>query len=534
MTKREDHLAALRAQTFDVLVIGGGATGAGTALDAATRGLKVALIERDDFSAGTSSRSTKLIHGGVRYLEQAVKKFDRSQFNLVRDALKERAVLLNIAPHLAKPLAIVTPLYQLYEVPYFMTGLKMYDALAGKANLAPSRFVDAKEALQRFPMLKKQDLRGGVVYYDGQFDDARMNVMIAMTAAQEGAAVANHLEVTALRKQAGRLCGASVRDRLSQETWDIDAKVIVNATGPFADAIRRMDDPRAPEMLRASSGVHIILDKKFSPPETGLLIPQTEDGRVLFLLPWLDHTLVGTTDQAAPIEDHPQATEDDIEYILRHLRKYFDTPAKREDVLATWSGLRPLVSDPKAADTARLSRDHVINISDSGLLTIAGGKWTTYRKMALDTVDEVIKLGNIVTDRGSHTETLKLIGAKHYSPLGAAELESEYQLDRDVASYLNRAYGDRAKEVAALAKDGYGARLVDDQPYLEAEVIYTAQHEAACTVVDVLARRVRLGFLNHAATHAAVPRVAELLAETLQWDEARTRQEQDQAFAYFQ
>jgi len=529
---RETHVSKLKNNAFDMLVIGGGATGAGATLDAATRGLNVAMVERDDFSAGTSSRSTKLIHGGVRYLEKAVKQLDRSQFNLVRDALKERAVLIDIAPHLAKPLAIVTPLYNVLEVPYFMTGLKMYDTLAGKSNLAPSRFVDAKEALNRFPMLKPDNLRGAVVYYDGQFDDARMNVSIVLTAAEEGATVANHIEVTGLTKDNGKITGATVKDLLTGDSWDIAAKVVVNATGPFTDGIRHMDDPHAPKMLSASSGVHIILDKKFSPPETGLLIPQTEDGRVLFLLPWLDHTLVGTTDNPAPIEPHPKAVEDDIEYILRHLRKYFAVPATRDDVLSSWSGLRPLVSDPKAADTAQLSRDHVINISDSGLLTIAGGKWTTYRKMALDTVEEAIKLGGLNVDRGSQTETLKLVGGKRYTPTLSSELQDDFKVDFDVASYLSRAYGDQAKTVLEQA-NGTIKRLVDGHPFLEAEVVHAAKNEASRTTQDFLARRVRLGFLDKAATVQAIPKVTQLLGDTLGWDDSKRQAESEAAKAYF-
>lgn len=533
---REDQIARLKNEHFDILIIGGGATGSGAALDAASRGLKVALVEREDFAAGTSSRSTKLIHGGVRYLEQAVKHFDRSQFNLVRDALKERAILLEIAPHLARALPLVTPLYNWLEIPYYLTGLKIYDALAGKANLHPSRFVDAKEALSRFPMLKAEGLRGGVIYYDGQFDDARMNVAIALTAAQHGAAVANHVAVTALNKTQGKLSGVTLHDRLTDERFEIAATVVVNATGPFTDAIRHMDDPEATNMLSASSGVHIVLDERFSPPETGLLIPQTEDGRVLFLLPWLGHTLVGTTDQPAEVEAHPKAAEEDIAYILRHIRQYFSLPVEREDVLASWSGLRPLVSDPNAADTAKLSRDHVINISDSGLLSIAGGKWTTYRKMALDTVDEAVKLGKLPTTGASQTEHIKLRGAEEYSATNAGKLQEQFGLELDVASYLNRAYGDQATKVAELAKgDGkrYDARLVAGHPYLEAEVIYGATHEYARSVTDLLARRLRLGFLDREATQASIPRVAELLSEVLGWDEARREQEMVDARAYF-
>lgn len=528
---REQHIEKLKSESFDVLVIGGGATGTGVALDAATRGLNVALVERDDFSAGTSSRSTKLIHGGVRYLEQAVKKFDRTQFNLVRDALKERSVLIKIAPHLAKPIPLVTPLYNWLEIPYYLTGLKLYDGLAGKANLRASRFVDAQEALDRFPMLKPEGLRGGVIYYDGQFDDARMNIALALTAAQQGACLANHVEVTALNKYQGKLVGASVKDQLSAESWELKAKVIVNATGPFSDHIRKLDDPHVPTMLSASSGAHIILDKHFSPPETGLLIPETEDGRVLFLLPWLGYTLVGTTDNPAEIEPHPRATEDEIAYILRHIEKYFSIPVSRSDVKAAWSGLRPLVSDPHAADTAKLSRDHVINTSSSGLISIAGGKWTTYRKMALDTVDEVERVGNFAHN-SSLTEHLKLIGAKQFSPQGSGKLQEDYGLELDIASYLNRAYGDQAIHIAKLCQQGYGDRLAENHAYTEAEVIYAARHEAARSTSDILARRTRLAFLDTQAALQAIPKVSALLAQELHWNAEKKAQDSRQAEAY--
>ncbi|HZW99248.1 MAG TPA: FAD-dependent oxidoreductase, partial [Trueperaceae bacterium] len=284
---RSEALRRLAEERFDMLIIGGGATGTGTALDAASRGLKVALVERSDLSEGTSSRSTKLVHGGVRYLEQAVKHADRSQFSLVREALRERALLLRNAPHLARALPLLTPIYGALELPYYFTGLKLYDMLAGKANLAPSRLIGKPDAEKRFPMLRREGLRGAVEYHDGQFDDARMNVALALTAAEHGAVIANHVEVTDLIKRSGRLTGAVVKDHSDAGTAriEIDAKVVVNATGPFADAVRRMDDPDVPQMLTTSSGVHVVLPGRFSPPDTGLLIPKTEDGRVLFLLP---------------------------------------------------------------------------------------------------------------------------------------------------------------------------------------------------------------------------------------------------------
>ncbi len=529
--KREKHVEALKTEEFDLLVIGGGATGAGVALDAASRGHKVALVEAQDFSAGTSSRSTKLIHGGVRYLEAAVKRFDRSQFNLVRDALAERATLLKLAPHLSKPLPLVTPLYNWLEVPYFMTGLKLYDWLAGKANLHPSKFVDAKEALNRFPMLEPKGLRGAVIYYDGQFDDSRMNLAIAQTATEYGAYVANHVRVTGLIKQNAKVVGANLKDEISGESWQTKAKIVINATGPFTDNIRKMDDPNATTMVTTSSGVHIVLNKEFSPPDTALLIPETEDGRVLFLLPWQGKTLVGTTDNPAKIEENPKASEDDINYILRHVDKYFSIPVTRKDVKSAWSGLRPLVSDPNAADTAKLSRDHIINVSDSGLLTIAGGKWTTYRKMAEDVVDhaeEIAKLGK----KDAITETLILAGGKDFSPENSGKLQEKYGFDFDIASHLNYSYGDRATMVADIAADGYAKRLRKNFPYLEAEVVYGARYESARNSQDILCRRTRLSFLSTRAALKALPKVNSILAKELNWSDEKAARDLSESENY--
>lgn len=310
---REETVRRLKRDHFDILVIGGGSTGSGIALDAAARGLKVALVEMEDFGSGTSARSTKLIHGGVRYLEQAVMRLDRGQFNLVRDALRERAALLRNAPHLAWPLPLIIPLYRPLHLPYYWFGLKVYDALAGKANIGTSRYLSPAETLRRFPMLQPRGLIGGLLFYDGQFDDARLNVALALTAIEHGAAILNHTAVTDLIKDDGRIVGAIVRGAREQGEWEIRAASVINATGPLSDQIRTLDDPQAPPMLRVSSGTHIVLDGKFSPPDTGLLIPKTEDGRVLFVLPWLSHTLIGTTDSYAeptrePPRSRPQGT----------------------------------------------------------------------------------------------------------------------------------------------------------------------------------------------------------------------------------
>ncbi len=524
---RQDNLKKLKAGSpFDLIIIGGGATGCGVALDAASRGLKVALIEKNDFSEGTSSRSTKLVHGGVRYLEMAVKKLDRVQYNLVKDGLHERGLLLKNARHLSNRLALVTPLYKWFDVPYVFAGLKFYDILSGKQNIGHSRLLSRKEALRRFPGLKSEGLKAGVLYYDGQFHDARMALSLALTAEQQGAVITNHVAVTGLLKDGEKLSGVKLTDSLNGDTWQIKAKGIINATGPFVDSIRLMDNQAAPKILSASTGIHIILDKRFAPPDTGLMIPETEDGRVLFVLPWEGHALIGTTDEPAEVTEHPLPLEEEIAYLLRHVTRYFNLQVSRSDIKAVWSGLRPLVSDPKAADTAKLARDHVIEDSASGLLTIAGGKWTTYRKMALDTVDHALKQFDLHPPKPTcQTEQLPILGSAAYDEKGDLLLVKEYGFDPDIAAYLNRTYGDQAEQVAKLAQEGYGERLVENHPVLEAEILYAARYERAERVIDVLARRTPLALLDTEAAKHAAARTLEIMAIELGWDQQRCDEE---------
>ena len=524
---RSQNLQQLKdGHLFDLLVIGGGATGCGVALDAASRGLKVALVEKNDFAEGTSSRSTKLVHGGVRYLEMAVKHLDRVQFNLVKDGLRERQILLKNAPHLSNCLPLVTPLYRWIDIPYVFSGLKLYDLLAGKRNIGHSRLLSRKEALRRFPTLKAEGLKAGVLYYDGQFHDARMALSLALTAEQQGAIIINHVAVTGLLKQDSKITGAQLTDSLNGESWTVHAKGVINATGPFADRIRLMDNPAAAKILSASTGIHIILDKHFAPPDTGLMIPQTEDGRVLFVLPWEGHALVGTTDEPAEITEHPQPLDSEIAYLLRHVARYFNLQVNRSDIKAVWSGLRPLVSDPKAADTARLARDHIIEESPDGLLTIAGGKWTTYRLMAQDTVNHALKMFHLTAPLAAcQTEDLPILGSADYRVSGDLDLSKEFGFAEDVAAYLHRTYGDQAAQVARLAKNGLAARLVENHPVVEGEVLYAVRYELAERVIDVLARRMPLALLDTEATRLAVPRVLKIMAEELGWDEQRCQEE---------
>lgn len=521
MLDRSAHKARLHETRFDLLIIGGGATGTGIALDAATRGLRVALVERGDFGSGTSSRSTKLIHGGVRYLEKAFLEFDRSQFNLVRDALKERSVLARMAPHLVRALPIFTPIYRRFEIPYYLTGLKLYDRLAGRANLHSSHFVGANKALQRFPMLRTGGLKGGVVYYDGQFDDARMNVSLALTAAENGATLLNYAAVTEFElSSGGHLIGATVQDRIAGDTFPVRADVVVNAAGPFVDQVRRMEDPHCDPMLSVSSGAHIVLPPEFTPPEIGFLVPKTDDGRVLFVLPWRGYALAGTTDNPAKLEENPEATEQDIEYILGQMNRYYASPPSRDQVLSAWSGLRPLVSNPRSMDTAGLVRDHVIFESPGGLVTIAGGKWTTYRKMAEDVVDYLVKQERLKA-RPCRTESLPLVGGENYTKAFPSRLEKEHAIDGVTARHLSQSYGDRAEKVLAHGTK----RLVAEAPFLEGEVVYGTEVEGAQKVADLVCRRTRMAFLDEALTRQALPRITEIMGDVLGWDGPRRKQE---------
>jgi glycerol-3-phosphate dehydrogenase len=544
-------------EPYDLLIIGGGATGSGIALDAATRGLKVALVERDDFAAGTSSKSTKLVHGGVRYLEKAVWELDYNQYKLVKEALRERKYFLDTAPHLSMWLPIMLPLQHWWQAPYFWAGTKFYDFLAGSEGIESSYFLTRSKALDAFPMLRKDNLFGALVYYDGAHNDSRMNVSIATTAALYGASVINHMEITSLTKDAsGKLNGAIAKDLIKSKNGKTDeqvtirAKGIINATGPFSDSIRKLDDPSVQEIVAPSSGVHVVLPGYYSPSDMGLIDPSTSDGRVIFFLPWQGNTIAGTTDAPTQISQQPIAGEDEIGWILNEIKGYLapDINVRRGDVLAAWSGIRPLVKDPKAKNTESLVRNHLVTVSDSGLLTCAGGKWTTYRQMAEDAVDDAIKQFNLRTsplmnaprvsgtemindgaplDGTCQTHQVRLVGAHGYSKTLFINLIQHFGLETEVAKHLCQSYGDRAWTVAALSSPTEerfpvrGKRISALYPFIDGEIRYSVRHEYAQTAVDVLARRTRLSFLNAQAALEALPNVIDLMAEELGWDNKR-------------
>jgi glycerol-3-phosphate dehydrogenase len=502
--RREDMLQKLRdrqtpgQEPFDIAIIGGGATGMGVAVDAAARGFSVALVEAYDFGKGTSSRSTKLVHGGVRYLEQG-------NVPLVMSALKERGLLRRNAPHLVHDLAFVVPNYSWWEAPFYGIGLKLYDLLAGKYGFGASKLLSHEETLERLPNLEPEGLAGGVIYYDGQFDDARLLIHLAMTAAEHGAALVNYCPATGFTRDfEGFVSGVTARDAETGEELTIPARIVVNATGVFTDTVRRMAEPDAEDLLVTSQGIHLVFDRSFLKAESALMVPRTSDGRVLFVIPWHGHAVAGTTD--TPVEGpslEPHALEEEIEFILETAGRYLTRQPTRADVLSVYVGLRPLVkSDGK---TSALSRDHLIHVDPTGLLTITGGKWTTYRHMAEDCVDHAITLGRL-DEHPCPTKDLHIHGY-----MENAESVGDLQV-----------YGADAAAIQALAASDatLASQLHPNLPVIGAEIVWAARKEMARTVEDSLARRTRALFLNSKAAIAMAPRAAELLARELGRDEA--------------
>ncbi|XP_033231433.1 glycerol-3-phosphate dehydrogenase, mitochondrial isoform X2 [Belonocnema kinseyi] len=542
LPSREDQLKTLKSgETYDVLIIGGGATGAGCALDACTRGLKTALIEADDFASGTSSRSTKLIHGGVRYLQKAIMQFDIEQYRMVKEALHERASMLHSAPHLAHPLPIMLPVYTWWQIPYYWFGIKMYDLVAGSKTVKSSYYLSKRNALELFPMLKGDKLTGAIVYYDGQQDDARMNLAIALTASRHGATVVNHVNVLNLHKGLDKdgkrvLTGCRVRDELTGQEFDVKAKSIINATGPFTDSIRKMDDASIPEICCPSSGVHIVLPGYYSPDQMGLLDPATSDGRVIFFLPWQKQTIAGTTDLPCEITHNPKPTEDEIMFILQEVKNYLnpDVEVRRGDVLSAWSGIRPLVSDPNKPNTQSLARNHIVHVSPTNLVTIAGGKWTTYRSMAMEAIDAAIQASDLKPDRPCQTDGFLLEGAQGWTPTMYIRLVQDFGLECEVAQHLAKSYGDRAFAVAKMASltgkrwPIIGKKIHPEFPYIDAEIRYGCR-EYARTAIDMIARRLRLAFLNVQAAQEALPGIIDIMAEELKWTAEEKKKQQKEA-----
>ncbi len=489
-----------RHQPWDIAVVGGGATGIGLAVDAASRGYSVVLLEQHDFGKGTSSRSTKLVHGGVRYLQQG-------NVSLVMEALKERGLLLRNAPHLVRNLPFVVPNYQWWEAPFYGIGLKIYDLLAGQYGFGRSRLLSRDEVLERIPTLEREGLRGGVLYHDGQFDDSRLLVNLAQTAAEQGACVLNYVGVTGILKNAqGFVSGLAFRDTETGEAGSLEARCVINATGPFCDGLRRQDTPGAAPMIAPSQGVHLVLPRDFLPGDTAIMVPHTRDGRVMFAIPWHGRVVVGTTDTPVPEASlEPRPSDEEVDFLLETAGAYLARRPARADLLSVFAGIRPLVKAGESGSTAALSRDHTLEISRSGLLTLTGGKWTTYRKMAEEGVDHAIVLARL-RERPCVTRDLHLHGfheqARRFGAL------ADYGADADGLGQLMATRPELARPLHA----GF--------PVCGAQVVWAARHEMARTLEDVLARRTRVLFLDVRAALEMAPAVARLLAEELARDEA--------------
>jgi len=497
-TPRADLLARLAAEPqFDMAVVGGGATGLGVALDAASRGLRVVLVEAQDFAKGTSSRSTKLVHGGVRYLAQG-------NISLVREALHERTVLLRNAPHIAQPLAFVVPCYRWWESPFYGLGLTMYDLLAGKAGLGKTQILDRAHALAELPTAQGAGLRGGVKYWDAQFDDARMALAIARTAAREGALLLNYCRAERLVYANGKVAGLECTDTLAGSSYRIRSRCVVNATGVWVDALRHGDDAAKP-MVSPSQGVHLVVDREFLPSDAALMVPKTSDGRVLFAVPWLGKVILGTTDTPThSLSTEPTALKEEVDFILRESARYLRTAPSRADVKSIWVGLRPLVShDEGEGATQKISREHTVVVSKSALVTVTGGKWTTYRVMAEDVLQACLERGLVVCRKQASTAHLSLVGAALIPDDGySSSLRKEQGM---------HSYGAEEPIVAALP----GANQWIAEGLSEAMVRFAARYEYALTIEDVLARRCRLLFLDANAAAQAAPQVAVILQEEL-------------------
>ncbi len=500
---RESAIQAIadRSTKWDCLIIGGGATGLGAAVEAASRGYRTLLVEKIDFAKGTSSRSTKLVHGGVRYLEQG-------NLHLVREALQERGLLLRNGAHLAHPLRFVIPAYRYWQLPFYGVGLKVYDGLAGKWSLGRSEVFGRSRTVNLLPNVESRQLKGGIQYFDGQFDDARLAICLLRTFQDLGGIAANYAEVCRLVKTDGKLSGAIVRDREAGQEYEVQAKCVINATGVFTDTIRELDDPKETKIIAVAQGSHLVLPFDFLQSDSALMVPKTSDGRVLFAIPWHDRLVVGTTDFSVPKpEEEPRIQKHEVDFMLSEAGKYLARDPAASDVLACYSGLRPLVKAGGGKNTAAISRDHTVLISPNGLITITGGKWTTYRRMGQDGIDRAAKVAGL-EPKPSRTESLSLHGNPGPQQTSAS------------GDHLS-GYGTDRSEVEKLARDQNGAAKIHPRlPYLMAEISYAVAFEMARTVEDVLSRRTRALLLDAQAAQESAPKVARILASRLGRDDA--------------
>lgn len=527
---RDVVMERLRSEAFDLVIVGGGSTGVGCALDGATRGLKVALVDARDFGSGTSSKSTKLVHGGVRYLAKAVCNLDWSQYKLVWEALDERSTMFGISPYLTNSIKIMVPIYSRILVPYYYIGLKLYDWLSGLKSLGRSYFVGRDEAVDTFPHINKKNLCGAMVYLDGQQDDVRNNVMLATTAAYYGAAVANHLRARSLVIEDGRVVGVLCKDEIGECEVEIRGSGVISSVGNLADEVRRMGGADVPEIMVQSSGTHIVIPSRYGPKNMGFLDPLTSDNRVAFFMPWMGKALVGGTDNRTKAELEPCPTDEDLEFLMHEVQAYTSVRPKlsREDVSAIWTGIRPLVKDPHASETEAIVRKHYIGVERNGLLTVTGGKWTIYRKMAEEAIDLAIstfslKAGPCVTKH------VKILGADGYDEDMWMPVQRELGVARSVAQRLVRFYGARALDVCKYIKRSKKAVLSPEYSYFVGEVEYCIDNEMAIRICDVLCNRLMFGMVDVRGAYGCIEKVLEVFRTKHRWNADRCSREETEA-----
>lgn len=528
MRDRVQELKNVSGQPFDLCVIGGGATGAACALDAQLRGIRTVLFEAGDFAGATSSAATKIIHGGVRYLEEAIKGADLQEYHVLVRALHERVRMLENAPHLTRKLEFLVPSYHWIDVAYLDVGLKIYDWLAGPGRISPSKYLSHDETLKRMSELNQKGLIGSIAYADGQFDDARYNITLVQTFIKAGGNALNHACVTDFRRNpSGKLTGVVVTDHLTENKFTVNAKVIINATGPVSDSIRQLATPSLHKRMRPSKGAHILLPLEVFPTEDALLIPKTEDGRVLFAVPWGGRLLVGTTDEEVAPGTELVVTKQDVGYLLRHLNRYVARPVTPSDIVSGFAGARPLVGSDDEGDTKKLARDDVIEVDPaSGLISIMGGKWTTHRAMAEDTIHRVQEsLGHPRTE--SQTRNYILYGGKGFTDDYWKTLSRKNAISAESARHLASKFGTAAENVLAVSGEDRSLveLIVQGYPAIRAEVIYAVREEMAATIEDVLARRIGLQLYSWRDAIAAAPTVGALMATELNWSSPVTEAE---------
>jgi len=524
---RFSNIKALQQDTFDLLIIGGGAMGAGTALDASMRGLKVALIEKEDFASGASSHSTKLLHGGIRYLERLISRLDWEQYQVIRDSLEERKRLLELAPHLTRQLPLLIPVYSWKSALYYYLGVKMYGFLAWDKDFPPSKWVSASEARKIFPLLNQKDLKGGVLFFDAQFDDIRLNMSLILSAKHHGATIANYTKLVGFNKVEGKIKEAIAYDKQTQNKFRIKARAIVNTSGAAIDTIRKMDDETLLPLIEASQGTHLVVEKELTGSDVGLLIPKTQDNRVLFLLPWQGKSLLGTTDISSSPISSPRPSNEEKEYLLAHLNNYLEKKTTLKDVKASWAGMRSLMKKEKSENTAAIPRSYWIEERDSGLYSLVGGKWTTYRKIAETLTDTVILSEKFTQAQACTTKHTPIFGGEGFN---RDQLLSRLQnFDQDIKDHLIQSYGNQALLVASLAHNGLEDRLTTRFPYILAEVLYATKFEFVLSPQDLLLRRIHLGLLDSAAAIAALPNVVDVMGDELGWNRQKRQEELDTA-----